>query len=96
MCLINIKQTKENIKQKNPLHCTACKTLVIHDDKAHLVEREAGGRHTDQDVEEVRHQLSLRVLRQWEDRGGGAGADHPHLTLPQAIELVKGLPAAFR
>lgn len=48
----------------------------------HLVEGEGGGRHSDQDIEQVRHQLSLRVLGQWENRRRGAGADHPHLPFP--------------
>lgn len=61
----------------------------------YLVEREGGRRHTNQDVEEVRHQLCLRVKRQREERRGRAVADHPHLPLPQAVELVEGLPAGL-
>lgn len=61
----------------------------------HLVEREGNGGHSDQDVEEVEHQLGLSVQGQREERRGGRRADHPHLPLPQTIELVKGLPASL-
>lgn len=51
-------------------------------DELHLVERESSGRHSDQDIEEVKYQLRLRVQGQREDRRGSVGAYDPHLTLP--------------
>lgn len=61
----------------------------------YLVERKGGGRHADQHVQEVAHELALSVNGRREERGGHAAADHPHFACPQAVELVEGLSAAL-
>ena len=82
-------------KTRHQLHFIAFKRLIKEDTETHLVQREGRGRHSDQDIEKVGHQLCLRVQGQREKRRGCAGTDHPHLPLPQTIELVKGLPASL-
>lgn len=82
-------------KTTDQLHFIAFKRETNKDNEMHLVEREGRGCHSDQDVEEVRHQLRLRVQGQREKRRGCTSADHPNLPLPQTIELVKGLPASL-
>lgn len=61
----------------------------------HLIKREGCRRHSNQRVEEVGHELCLRVQGKQEDRRGCTTAHHSHLPLPQTIELVKGIPASF-
>jgi len=65
--------------------------------QTYLAEREGGGLHSDEDVEQVADQLGLGVQGQRQHGGrGGPCAHYPQLTLTEAVELVEGLPACLR
>lgn len=63
----------------------------------YLVQREGGGHHANEHVEQVADQLGLGVQGERQHgRRGGHHAQYPHLTLPDAVELIEGLPASLR
>ena len=63
---------------------------------AYLGKEEGGGLHSDQHVEQVTNQLGLGVQGKRQDgRRGLDCADNPHLTLPEAVQLIEGLPASL-